>query len=260
MHFFASLILIYIIKQPGPRKTEEMLSLAWHSTKTLITTNSTIVSHSSSIKDDMNLDLEHRKPAQQYLSPPPRHVVDSWAKSLKYNITVTAKSPYLILGVSKELSYLLEFNDAGGQLCGRSINVVCGPETDKMSLVSAIKHASKFAANEICEGLSIKIYGQNGTVHAVKTSCSIREKSEEGNKVSCFIRFEMEAGDASWSRQDQRIDPSRSNWRRDSLPSSRTDCRARYNFLTGLETERELLHAMRRGSHCELALAAKDST
>ena len=171
--------------------------------------------------------------------PPPVHP----SKHLDCRMLVAARSPHLVLAVSKGLRQVLQSTAA--QLCDRSINVICGPLTNKMSITAAIKNVIADDAGETREIPMLSIYARSGQRHRVRLTCTVHDRSDDGAVLSCCLQFGLEQSDSPLSPGDYKIQSGPANVRRGSLPSTRAEYRARYNFLAGLDLERDRARASR---------------
>ena len=219
-------------KQTGPKQKFGMSTS--HSMKSITVTNDPGLLFSTS---DLKLDfLNEALPHLSLPAPQQLYSRNPCGKLCAGKILVEANFPHKILAVSKGLRDTLQFLEE--HIFEQRIDVICGPETDKMALLSSIKQAVDRIAGE-SQALPLRIYGWSGVAHSVKVSCSCQEQSDVGTVVSCCLLLEMDT--VNDERFKKAAKPSMFGSRRGSLPSTRAECRARYNFLTGLEIQRELL-------------------
>ena len=191
---------------------------------------------SPAVRDEMELDLLNERVLLTSFPPPQQ--IPSRAGTGQIHLgkfLVEEKFPYTILAASQKLRDSLGYTKE--QLCDRSINILCGPATDKISLVSAIKCACNSAEGDFGEAPSIEIYGRSGVPLKVRIICS---KSDDGIAVSCDSRSQNEDAGRSFKVQDRKKERILLGSRRGEPPSVRSEYRARYNFLTGLEIHRAM--------------------
>ena len=197
-------------------------------------------SYNPVVFDDMSLELMKRRTSHASLPPPQQFQARNCMHRCK--LLVDAKSPHIILSTSNELTDNLGFTK--DQLCARSINVLCGPATDKMSLVSAIKRACSSAEGKSIEVSSLEIYGKDEAANTFKAVCTVYEKSDDGVPLSCSVLFRKHIS-GSLKSLDRAQSASSCSSRNVSLQSARAEYRARYNFLTGIEMQRDLEREIR---------------
>ena len=212
--------------------------------KATMATTSFGASYNPVVFDDMSLELMKRRTSHASLPPPQQfHARDRSSGQLyRCKLLVDAKSPHIILSTSNELTDNLGFTK--DQLCARSINVLCGPATDKMSLVSAIKRACSSAEGKSIEVSSLEIYGKDEAANTFKAVCTVYEKSDDGVPLSCSVLFRKHISGSltSLGRAERASGCSSRNM---PLQSARAEYRERYNFLTGIEMQRDLEREIR---------------
>ena len=197
-----------------------------HSMKTLITNNDAHHSKGTAVNDDLKLEMSGRKSSTSSTCVPSKLIVDSWAKSLLGQVASTEDQDLLK---------------------ARSFNMLDMLDTDELSRLSVIDCVPRDSESEACDAGSIMVYEHDCPVNiASKSNFVTHEKSEKGTVASCWLRSEMEINGGSWKSGNQATKSSCAGSRRGSLPSTLAECRGRYNFLTGLEMERERLREARQ--------------
>ena len=194
----------------------------WKSMKTLITNNAHH-SKGTAVNDDLKLEMSGRKSSTSSTCVPSKLIVDSWAKSLLGQVASTEDQDLLK---------------------ARSFDML---ETDVLARLSVIDCVPRDSESEASYVGSIMVYEHDCPVNiASKSNFATHEKSEKGTVASCWLRSEMEINGGSWKSGNQATKSSCAGSRRGSLPSTLAECRGRYNFLTGLEMERERLREARQ--------------
>jgi hypothetical protein len=190
-----------------------------------------------STKDDNDLAAYQHSIEQEKLPPPiSMFRTETGLKASNCRMVVAAKSPYLILATSSDLRDVLQLST--WQLCDRSINVICGPETNKRAIITSIKNLVADSGSQGIEIPMISIYGKSGQRYDVMLTCAVHERSEDGAVSSCCLSFKWDMSDLRCLSTVSVAQPNCNVRRRGSLPSTRAEYRARYKSLAGLEMER----------------------
>ena len=178
-------------------------------------------------------DVHSFDPTNVILPPPTRY---RKGPILQQCMTLTVQSgpPYEIMSASTSLCQELHFSE--GQLQGRRIGLLYGPDTDSSRIAFAIKALIHSTRARSIVLPAVWLYGRDGATHIFKVACELAPASDHPTTSSCTLQL--------LSIEESGVTADASQEKKNQL---RCMMRSRSNFLTGLEIQQELQqHGCRR--------------
>jgi hypothetical protein len=194
-------------------------------------------------KDDITISSHSRenRPNRFNATLPPPQKVPPQCPSMGRAL-ISTQYPYKILSATEQLCDRLGYTEA--EMASMSIKLLSGPDTDPFAIASAVKGV--MAAGEVTKIVipRLLVYNRWGKAEQAQVSC-IGVRDNRGVEA-CSLRFDwhtrLPRPQISWSLSGPPMTRG-SPLARAELAGRSIRPRGQYNFLTGLEIQRELQHA-----------------
>jgi hypothetical protein len=165
-------------------------------------------------------------------------LVQSKSKSLISSIIVSPAKPHKILSVSDNVAKILQF--ASTELCGRTVRVIQGPNSDSVALDAAIR-ASGF---KCCQRIAFSFYTRFGEEQSANVFCKpLFEKNGKLYACTLEVRFQR-SSDKNEFKHTRGEDRYLTMYAEQNLAAQRrnNNYRVLYNFRTGLSIHQAYLN------------------